>query len=254
MPTNITACPPSDAAAPPADDEKIAVKVANNESFCVKYELLMLSSVLRDAFHMQSLSGGASDKQAIKNAEIELNCTAGQAKWLFGILEGKGLNDLKESTMRFSSVGPSLGSLMSSEDATTPSPIVLRHVLRSADFYDFPFFPRIMKEVLYELADKGTAYALSAAAMAIDQRDLKMARYAIKHMGGLPSPLAFDKLAVQAIGLDVWWCLVDAYRRTIADARTSVRVHYDTQTQEVAVPWSGDLTQWTSIANAIVFE
>lgn len=42
MPTNITACPPSDVAAPPADDEKIAVKVANNESFCVKYELLML--------------------------------------------------------------------------------------------------------------------------------------------------------------------------------------------------------------------
>lgn len=42
MLTDITACPPSDATAPPADDEKIAVKVANNESFCVKYELLML--------------------------------------------------------------------------------------------------------------------------------------------------------------------------------------------------------------------
>jgi hypothetical protein len=42
MPTNITACPPSDATAPPADDEKTAVKFANNESFCVKYELLML--------------------------------------------------------------------------------------------------------------------------------------------------------------------------------------------------------------------
>jgi hypothetical protein len=94
---------------------------------------------------MQSLSGSASDKQAIKNAEIELNCTAGQAKWLFGMLEGKGLNDLKESTMAFSSIGPSLGSLMSSEDATTPSPIVLRHVLRLADFYDFPFFPRTQK-------------------------------------------------------------------------------------------------------------
>jgi hypothetical protein len=42
MPSNIHAYPPSDASAPPADDEKTAVKVANTESFCVKYELLML--------------------------------------------------------------------------------------------------------------------------------------------------------------------------------------------------------------------
>lgn len=155
--------------------------------------------------------------------------------------------------MVFSPDETSLGSLTSSEDATTPTPNVLRHVLRSADFYDFPFFPRLMKEILYELADKGTTYALSAASIAIDQRDSMMAKYAIKHMRGLPSPLAFDKLTVQAIGLDVWWCLVDAYRGTIADARTTVQGHYH-QTHEVAISWIGDSTQWASIANAIVFE
>jgi hypothetical protein len=141
---------------------------------------------------MQSLSGGASDKQAIKNAEIELNCTAGQAKWLFGILEGKGLDSLVGSTMGFYAGGKPLGSLMSSEDFATPSPIVLRHLLRLADFYDFPFFPRLMREILYELAAKGTAYALSAAAIAVDLRNLELARHAIKRMVGLPSPLVFD--------------------------------------------------------------
>lgn len=210
--------------------------------------VLSFSSVLRDAFHMQSLSGSASDKQAIKNTDVELNCTAGQAKWLFGILEGKGLDDLAESTMAFSPDEMSLGSLMSSEDATTPSPVVLRHVLRSADFYDLPFFPRLVKEIVYELADRGTTYALSAAAVAIDQRDAKMAKYTIKRMTGLPSPLAFDKLTVQSIGLDVWWCIVDAYRRIVADARTTKR------DQRMPVAWSGDALQWASIADAIVFE
>lgn len=164
---------------------------------------------------MQSLSGSASDKQAIKNAEIELNCTAGHAKWLFGILEGKGVKDLETSTMAFSTGVTSLGGLMSSEDDTTPSPIVLRHVLRLADFYDFPFFPRLMKEFLYELAAKGRVYALSAVAIAVDQRNLELVRHAIKRMEGLPSPLGFDRLTVQAIGLDAWWCLVWACNATL---------------------------------------
>lgn len=149
--------------------------------------LLLLSSVLRNAALMQTLSGGPSGDGAIKNAGFELECTLQVAKWIFGVMLGFRLKALADVTLRYKA--ELFDSLMSSPDL--PSPSLLREVLRWADFYDFSFFPRLLAEILYEVATIGGCYALSALTIAIDLEDLRLAKYATKRLSCVPDPSDF---------------------------------------------------------------
>jgi hypothetical protein len=65
-------------------------------------------------------------------------------------------------------------------------------------------------------------------------------------MAGLPSPLVFDRMTVQAIGLDVWWCLVAAYERAIIGNSSHHPAYQSYQADE----WPGSAAQWRSMAEA----
>jgi hypothetical protein len=179
---------------------------------------------------MQSLSGGASGCQATKDAGVELECTLLVAKWVFGVMQGHRLKILANDTLKYKA--ELFDSLMSSPDL--PSASLLREVLRWADFYDFPFFPRLLAEILYEMATIGGCYALSALTIAIDLEDLKLAKYATKRCSCVPDPSTFGKNIVHIIGLDAWWCMI------IAQRKASV------------TPWTGLENQWKSIADRLV--
>lgn len=181
---------------------------------------------------MHTLSGGASGSEAIKKAEFELDCTRGVAKWIFGVMDGHHLKALANENLRYKA--ELFDSLMSSPDL--PSPSLLREVLRWADFYDFPFFPRLLAEVLYEMATIGGCYALSALTIAIDLEDLKLAKYATRRLSCVPDPLPFGNNIAQIIGLDAWWCMVIAHRKASV------------------TPWTGSKDQWKSIADQLVLK
>lgn len=169
-----------------------------------------LSPIIRDAMHMQSLANNNPGGRGTLSGKIEINCDLGVAKWLFGIMEEKELKDLCDTSKAVPL--EELASFLETEEPTIPSPIVLRRVLQTADFYDFPFFPRLMKSLLYQLSDLGAGFALSAATVAVlDLKDTRLAIHAVRNLLDLPKPISFDRDVVKAIGADVWWPLVRAY-------------------------------------------
>jgi hypothetical protein len=159
-------------------------------------------------------------------------------------MEGIGLNNLANT-----SIVPdcsNMGDFLGSSDMITPSPVVLREILAKADFYNFQFFTRFMKEVLYELASLGKLYALSAATIAIELKDLRLTQYAVKRMAGLPGPSSFDLRTVKAIGLEVWWHLVTAFQKGMRDS------YGITEEDGIVITCKDTAIPWKSIGDAMV--
>lgn len=172
---------------------------------------------------MQTSSSG----QVPEKIEIKLDCSLSAAKWFFGILEGRKLEELlKETGQRDQPFSATLDDL--------------RQALRLADSYDIPFFSRLLNDFIFshEFRTGGTANPLIAFALGIDLGNVQLARFAVKRMAPLGSPTMFNKLTARALGLDTWWCLVHAYRVVIAKG----------------IKWKGDSNDWHEMAHAIFLD
>lgn len=183
------------------------------------------------------------------NVQHTINGSLEGAAWFFGILDGADLDTLTNTDLKMDDKWMRyLGTYMGCHSAGVPSPSPLAEALILADFYDIPFFPRLMIEVLWQLARLGKFYALSSFTVATELGDLDLAKFAVKKMEGLPSPLLFDKDTAEAMGTGAYWCLVAAYSVAINgnDPHGYRRSYGD--------HWTGSAAQWRAMAEGLRFE
>jgi hypothetical protein len=215
------------------------------------------SPVLRDAFHMQSLADKSLtdaqttglDKPSSKFLP-DIHGSLGAAIWFFAALEGLELSLLTDTHLNHWSMVTYLTEYMSSELPWIPCPKYLSEALELGDFYDISLFPRLMTEMLWKLARIGKFFALSSFTIAVQLRDLDLAKFAVKRMEGLPRPSLFPKGTAEAMGAGPWWCLVAAYERAIIGNSS----HHPAYRSYQADERTGSAAEWRTMAEAFRFE
>lgn len=182
------------------------------------------SSVLRDAIYMQAVSESNTGDIKAKKLDLQMNCSLGAAKLLFAILAGR---DYKSLSSTSSEEDHELRDLLTKQSSDIPLVPVLREVLAQADFLDIPFVPQLSIELLYSLGRLGKYHSLSTFAIAVELGHIALAKFAVKRMIGLPSPLAFANFTVRKLQLDAWRILIQAYHKVIGPVQKLYKYKYN---------------------------
>lgn len=177
---------------------------------------------------------------------VEMSCSAGTARQIFRILEGAAYDDIYETSGHSND---SWDKTLESTASDFPSITNLREILRVADFYGLIFLPRMLKVLLYESSDWRYARALCINVIVNDLKDVKLLQHAVERIGSSESPIEWDQKVVHAIGIDIWWSLVQAY--AVAIARGRVRYLHNGSCQYSGVLWTGETKQWKLIAENV---
>lgn len=216
------------------------------------------SSVFRNAIHMQAVSETNTGDIKAKKLDLEMNCSLAAAKLLFAILAGQDYKSLSNDSP---DEDQELHDLLTTQSPDMPLVPVFREVLAQADFLDIPFVPQLSIELLYSLGRLGKYHSLSSFTIAVQLGHVALAKFAVKRMAGLPSPLAFEEPTVRNLQSDAWRLLIHAYHKVIGPAQSIVKRQwnnrndkYEHVTIEASTAWVGDAAQWKLLSEAIVFK
>lgn len=155
------------------------------------------------------ISHYAKDNGETQDPSIEFNGSLEASRFFIGTLEGECIG----FTYSFDKGCPQGKDLVQRFLDQDTAPSILLEALQMADFYNIRQFKRFLcSETLPDLISMKHIYALSAFVVAMKVRRSDLAKSALEGIptGTIPAPEDFGADMIEAVGRDVWECLIKA--------------------------------------------